>query len=246
MKISTIGLDIAKIVFQVHGIDANETVVGRKRLRRSQVVACFKALPPCLIGMAACATAHYWARELTKLGHRVRLMPAKDVKAYVKRNKNDACTVSISRPCGVVVSHHASLRLLKPAPRSATACKTLSRSRVLLASLSSLCFRASLARATRYLVRLRVALTSSVASLQSCSQRGTRPRLTLPSTNFRQTFKRRRVSSYPGRQAGHQDPLHRRSQHGRRDKKAPGRPPGAWPVGFCLGNPTPRPPPPSR
>ena len=62
----------------------------RKQLRRSQMLAFFKALPPCLIGMEACATAHYWARELTKLGHQVRLMPAKDVKAYVKRNKNDA------------------------------------------------------------------------------------------------------------------------------------------------------------
>ena len=90
MQITTIGLDIAKNVFQVHGIDGNETVVVRKQLRRSQVIAVFKALPPCLIGMEACATAHYWARELTKLGHQVRLMPAKDVKAYVKRNKNDA------------------------------------------------------------------------------------------------------------------------------------------------------------
>ena len=90
MQISTIGLDIAKNVFQVHGIDAAEKVVVRKQLRRSQVLEFFKALPPCLIGMEACATAHYWARELTKLGHQVRLMPAKDVKAYVKRNKNDA------------------------------------------------------------------------------------------------------------------------------------------------------------
>jgi len=90
MQVTTIGLDIAKNVFQVHGIDANERVVLRKQLRRSQVIAFFKALPPCLIGMEACATAHYWARELTKLGHEVRLMPAKDVKAYVKRNKNDA------------------------------------------------------------------------------------------------------------------------------------------------------------
>ena len=90
MQISTIGLDIAKNVFQVHGIDAAEKVVVRKRLRRRQVLEFFKALPPCLIGMEACATAHYWARELTKLGHEVRLMPAKDVKAYVKRNKNDA------------------------------------------------------------------------------------------------------------------------------------------------------------
>jgi transposase len=87
---STIGFDIAKNVFQVHGIDAAEKVVVRKRLRRRQVLEFFKALPPCLIGMEACATAHYWARELTKLGHRLRLMPAKDVKAYVKRNKNDA------------------------------------------------------------------------------------------------------------------------------------------------------------
>ena len=90
MQITTIGLDIAKNVFQVHAIDAAEKVVVRKQLRRGQVIAFFKDLAPCLIGMEACATAHYWARELTKLGHEVRLMPAKDVKAYVKRNKNDA------------------------------------------------------------------------------------------------------------------------------------------------------------
>src|SRR6202795_1570393 len=90
MQITTIGLDIAKNVFQVHGIDAAEKVVVRKQLRRGQVIKFFEALAPCLIGMEACATAHYWARELTKLGHQVRLMPAKDVKAYVKRNKNDA------------------------------------------------------------------------------------------------------------------------------------------------------------
>src|ERR1700746_2536616 len=90
MQITTIGLDIAKNVFQVHGIDAAEKVVVRKQLRRGQVLKFFAALPPCLVGVEACATAHYWARELTKLGHEVRLMPAKDVKAYVKRNKNDA------------------------------------------------------------------------------------------------------------------------------------------------------------
>ena len=94
MQIATIGLDIAKNVFQVHGIDAAEKVVVRKQLRRSQVLAFFEALPPCLVGMEACATAHYWARELTKLGHQVRLMPAKDVKAYVKRNKSDAAETS--------------------------------------------------------------------------------------------------------------------------------------------------------
>ena len=90
MQITTIGLDIAKNVFQVHGVDAAEKVVVRKQLRRGQVMKFFEALPPCLVGMEACATAHYWARELRKLGHQVRLMPAKDVKAYVKRNKNDA------------------------------------------------------------------------------------------------------------------------------------------------------------
>ena len=92
MQITTIGFgfDIAKHVFQVHGIDADEKVVVRKQLRRSQVMAFFEGLAPCLVGIEACATAHHWARELTKLGHEVRLMPAKDVKAYVKRNKNDA------------------------------------------------------------------------------------------------------------------------------------------------------------
>jgi transposase len=90
MQVTTIGLDIAKNAFQVHGIDAAEKVVIRKPLRRTQVMKFFETLPPCLVGMEACATAHYWARELAKLGHEVRLMPAKDVKAYVKRNKNDA------------------------------------------------------------------------------------------------------------------------------------------------------------
>jgi transposase len=90
MQITTIGFDLAKNVFQVHGIDATEKVIIRKPLRRGQVIKFFAGLSPCLIGMEACASAHYWARELTQLGHEVRLMPAKDVKAYVKRNKNDA------------------------------------------------------------------------------------------------------------------------------------------------------------
>jgi len=90
MQITTIGLDIAKNVFQVHGIDGDEKVVVRKQLRRNQVIGFFQDLPPCLVGLEACATSHYWARELGRLGHEVRLMPAKDVKAYIKRNKNDA------------------------------------------------------------------------------------------------------------------------------------------------------------
>lgn len=90
MQITTIGLDIAKNLFQVHGIDGAEKVVIRKQLRRGQVMAFFEGLSPCLVGIEACASAHHWARSLAKLGHEVRLMPAKDVKAYVKRNKNDA------------------------------------------------------------------------------------------------------------------------------------------------------------
>jgi transposase len=89
-EITTIGLDLAKNVFQVHGIDKTDGVVIRKRLRRGQVLGFFAGLPACLIGMEACATAHYWARELRALGHEVRLMPPQYVKAYVKRNKNDA------------------------------------------------------------------------------------------------------------------------------------------------------------
>jgi len=89
-EITAIGLDLAKHVFQAHGVDEAGTVVVRKRLRRSQVLTFFAGLPPCLIGMEACATAHHWARELSALGHEVRLMPAQYVKAYVKRNKNDA------------------------------------------------------------------------------------------------------------------------------------------------------------
>ncbi len=90
MKISTIGLDIAKNVFQVHGVDEAGEVVLRKQLRRSQVMPFFDKLPPCLVGIEACATAHHWSRELQGFGHEVRLMPANYVKAYVKRNKNDA------------------------------------------------------------------------------------------------------------------------------------------------------------
>src|SRR2546425_3957084 len=89
-EVTTIGLDVAKHVFQVHGVDAEAATVLRKQLRRAQVLAFFSRLPPCLVGLEACATAHYWARELRALGHEVRLMPAQYVKAYIKRNKHDA------------------------------------------------------------------------------------------------------------------------------------------------------------
>lgn len=89
-KVSTIGLDVAKHVFQVHGVDAEGAVVVRRKLRRDDVVAFFASLPACLIGIEACATSHHWARVLMGLGHKVRLMPASYVKPYVKRQKNDA------------------------------------------------------------------------------------------------------------------------------------------------------------
>jgi transposase len=89
-RVVTIGFDIAKSVFQVHGIDATGAVVVRRKLARGRVLTFFEALPRCQIGMEACNTSHYWARELIALGHDVRLMPAQYVKPYVKRGKNDA------------------------------------------------------------------------------------------------------------------------------------------------------------
>ena len=88
--ITTIGLDIAKSVFQVHGVDAAGQVVIRRQLKRRYVLSFFEKLPPCLIGIEACASSHHWSRELQALGHTVRLMPPAYVKPYVKRQKNDA------------------------------------------------------------------------------------------------------------------------------------------------------------
>lgn len=90
MEVSMIGIDLAKSVFQVHGVDGSGAVVVRRKLRRSQVLGFFSRLAPCVVGMEACGTAHHWARELIALGHEVRLVPPSYVKAYVKRGKNDA------------------------------------------------------------------------------------------------------------------------------------------------------------
>ena len=88
--ITTIGLDTAKSVFQVHGVDADGEVVLRRQLKRRQVLTFFAKQPPCLIGIEACGASHYWSRELTKIGHTVRLIPPRYVKPYVKSQKNDA------------------------------------------------------------------------------------------------------------------------------------------------------------
>ena len=89
-EVITIGVDLAKNVFQVHGVDADGAVIVRRQLRRAQMLTFFKKQPPCLVGMEACATSHHWARQLIALGHEVKLMPPRYVKPYVKRNKNDA------------------------------------------------------------------------------------------------------------------------------------------------------------
>src|SRR5882757_2297128 len=103
MKTIMIGLDLAKNVFQVHGVDAAGAVTVRKALRRSQVERFFAGLSPCVVGMEACGSAHYWGRVLRGLGHEVRMMPAHYVKPYVKRNKTDgrdaeAICEAMSRP----------------------------------------------------------------------------------------------------------------------------------------------------
>lgn len=90
MTTTTIGIDLAKSVFQVHGVDVAGNVVVRKKLRRAEVLKFFEGLAPCLVGMEACATAHHWARKLSEFGHEVRLMPPSYVKAYLRRQKNDA------------------------------------------------------------------------------------------------------------------------------------------------------------
>ena len=117
--VTTIGLDIAKSVFQVHGVDAHGNVVVRRQLRRRQVLPFFKKLPSCLVGVEACATSHHWSRELQALGHTVRLMPPAYVKPYLKRQKNDAadaeaiCEASRGRTCG-------SSRPRRPSSRAAS------------------------------------------------------------------------------------------------------------------------------
>jgi transposase len=143
-KVSVIGLDLAKNVFQVHGIDLDGEVIVRKQLKRSQLRQFFAKLAPCLIGMEACGGAHYWSRELTRLGHTVRMMAPAFVKPYLKSNKNDqndaeAICEAVQRP---------SMRFV--------AAKTLEQQSVL-----------HLHHARRLLVRQRVALSNHMRGVLS-------------------------------------------------------------------------------
>jgi transposase len=123
--VSTIGLDIAKSVFQVHGVDANGVVVIRRQLKRRYVLAFFEKLPSCLVGVEACASSHHWSRELQALGHTVRLMPPAYVKPYVKRHKNDATDAEAI--CEAVT--RANMRFVATKTPEQQSCLTLHRTR---------------------------------------------------------------------------------------------------------------------
>ena len=126
--VTTIGLDIAKSVFQVHRVDAQGKVIVRRQLKRRYVLAFFQKLPPCLIGIEACASSHYWSRELQALGHTVRLMPPAYVKPYVKRQKNDCADAEAI--CEAVT--RASMRFVATKTVEQQSCLMIHRTRHLL------------------------------------------------------------------------------------------------------------------
>jgi transposase len=123
--VTTIGLDIAKSVFQVHGVDAAGQVVIRRQLKRRYLLAFFQKLPTCLVGIEACASSHHWSRELQSLGHTVRLMPPAYVKPYVKRHKNDA--IDAEAICEAVT--RPNMRFVATKTREQQSCLTLHRTR---------------------------------------------------------------------------------------------------------------------
>ena len=123
--ITTVGLDIAKSVFQVHGVDATGTVLIRRQLKRRHVLPFFERLAACVVGMEACATSHHWSRQLRALGHTVRLMPPAYVKPYVKRQKNDAADAEAI--CEAVT--RANMRFVETKTPEQQACLMLHRTR---------------------------------------------------------------------------------------------------------------------
>src|SRR5881409_863607 len=125
--VTTIGLDIAKMVFQVHGVDAEGKVIIRRKLKRRYVAAFFQKLPLCLVGIEACGSSHHWSRELKALGHTVRLMPPAYVKPYVKRQKNDAADAEAI--CEAVT--RANMRFVETTTPEQQSCLMLHRTRQL-------------------------------------------------------------------------------------------------------------------
>src|SRR5258707_2673718 len=123
--VTTIGLDIAKSVFQIHGVDAAGNVIIRRQLKRRYVLPFFQKLSPCLVGIEACASAHHWSRELQALGHTVKLMPPAYVKPYVKRHKNDAADAEAI--CEAVT--RANMRFVATKTPEQQSCLTLHRTR---------------------------------------------------------------------------------------------------------------------
>src|SRR5438270_12004072 len=123
--VMTISLDIAKSVCQIHGVDAVGNVIVRRQLKRRYVLPFFQRLPPCLIGIEACASSHHWSRELQALGHTVRLMPPAYVKPYVKRQKNDAADAEAI--CEAVT--RANMRFVETKTPEQQSCLTLHRTR---------------------------------------------------------------------------------------------------------------------
>jgi transposase len=127
-EVSTIGLDLAKSVFQVHGADASGAVLFRKKLRRHQVLIFFAAQPPCTVAMEACASSHHWAREIGRLGHQVRLIPPAYVKPFVKRQKNDAADAEAI----CEAAQRPTMRFVAPKSEEAQAAAVVFRARDLL------------------------------------------------------------------------------------------------------------------
>jgi transposase len=127
-EVSTIGLDLAKSVFQVHGADASGAVLFRRKLRRHQVLAFFSSQPPCTVAMEACSSSHHWAREIAKLGHTVRLISPADVKPFVKRQKNDAADAEAI----CEAAQRPTMRFVVPKSEQAQAAAIVFRARDLL------------------------------------------------------------------------------------------------------------------
>ncbi len=190
MDVATIGLDLAKHWFQVHGIGAQGQVVMRGKLRRGEVVAFFAALRPCLVGMEACATAHHWSRELSALGHEVKLMPPAYVKTYLKHNKNDAADAEAS--CEEVTC--PTMRFVPARPLASKPCLRCTEHRA-CSSVSVRCWSMRCGHTWRCSASSprKVCATSRIGRLRSRASRADRPNwhAVLRHTRTRATYRKR-------------------------------------------------------